>query len=110
MWNYFIEYMHLLADLCYGRNKFVKNYFEKTYSLSCLISLLNTPSVNEAYVPVLRLIQHLYIEATSFYPIILINRSLKYQNIVPEPTINIFNKEGKYWNAGLEGLLEDLKK
>lgn len=62
MWYYFIEYMHLLADLCYGRNKSVKNYLMKAYQLSILNSLLNSPSVNEAYVPVLRLIQYLYVE------------------------------------------------
>lgn len=88
MWNYFIEYMHLLADLCYGRNKYVKSYFEKTYDLSLLINLLQSPSVNEAYVPVLRLVLHLYIEGSAYYPITRMNRILKYENIVPEPLIN----------------------
>jgi hypothetical protein len=32
-----MEYIHLLADLCYGRNKIVKNYLEKQFELSILI-------------------------------------------------------------------------
>lgn len=108
IWNYFVEYMHLLADLCYGRNKVVKSYFEKTYDLSLLISLLQSPAVNEAYVPVLRLVLHLYIEGSAYYPINRINKILKYENIVPEPVINSCIKEGKYWNQAISHLLVDL--
>ena len=106
MWNYFIEYMHLLADLCYGRNKFVKSYFEKVYELSTLCRLLNTPDVGEAYVPVLRLVMHLYIEGSSYYPINRINRLIKYDNILSEPTINRCDTEGKYWNHSITLLLD----
>lgn len=39
-WVYMVEYINLLADLCFGRNKIVKNYLEKQFELSVLIRLL----------------------------------------------------------------------
>lgn len=80
-WDYMVEYINLLADLCYGRNKTVKNYLEKQFELGVLIMLLKDPSIDGAYVSVLRLIHYLYIEGAEYYPVLRINNICKYSKL-----------------------------
>lgn len=107
-WKYLVEYINLLADLCYGRNKTVKNYLEKQFEPSVLIDLLKDPSINDAYVPVLRLIHYLYVEGSDYYPVLRINTIQKYDLITDEPTINATEAINKPWTTSMNKLLTEL--
>mgnify|MGYP000894854969 FL=1 len=107
-WAYMVEYINLLADLCYGRNKIVKNYLEKQFELRVLIALLKDPAINDAYVPVLRLIHYLYIEGADYYPVLQINNICKYSKLEDVPQINTTEAYNKPWQTDMKSLMDEL--
>lgn len=107
-WIYMVEYINLLADLCFGRNKIVKNYLEKQFELSVLISLLQEPSLNDAYVAVLRFIHYLYVEGADYYPVLRINCIWQKQMIDRDPQINATEAPVKPWSSTMERLMSEL--
>lgn len=103
--NYFIAYLNLLADICYGKNTEAKKYVEKTLQpvriqdnigapddeqnatiLDILVAILQDDEMEKNNVygyinlqrAVLRLITFAYVESADLSPVLRINR---YRNL-----------------------------
>ena len=68
-WEYFVEYLNLIADLAQGRNKETEGALSKVYTLSLLGDLFELEGLEEAEVPIIRLLHYLYAESELYYPI-----------------------------------------
>jgi hypothetical protein len=68
-WEYFVEYLELVADMTKGRNKQVEDYMQGMFSIDILTDLFVSYELQEAEAPVIRLLHNLYAESDKYYPI-----------------------------------------
>jgi hypothetical protein len=80
-WEYFVEYLNLIADLAQGRNKITEIELSKVYTLKILGDLFENEDLKEAEVPIIRLIHYLYAESEKFYPIEKKRKILNYNTL-----------------------------
>lgn len=83
-----ISYMHLIADMCRGRNKIVESYIDTMMTLEVLTELMTQEKLFDAEVPIIRIIHYLYAENENFYPIDRVTRVCNYKKIDEEIKIN----------------------
>jgi hypothetical protein len=80
-WYYFVEYLNLIADMTKGRNKTTESYIETIMTLDVLSELFEREKLEEAEVPVIRLLHYLYAESERFYPIERKKRVVDYERL-----------------------------
>lgn len=76
-----ISYLHLIADMCRGRNKIVESYIDTTMTLEVLTELMTKEKLFDAEVPIIRIIHYLFAENQNFYPIDRVSRVAIYDKI-----------------------------
>lgn len=89
-WEYFVEFLNLIADMTKGRNKTVESYMETMFTLDILSDLFEKYELHEAEVPVIRLLHNLYAESEKFYPIEKKKRISDYDKM-QEETIDVMS-------------------
>lgn len=62
-WEYFVEYLSLIADMTKGRNKIVEDHMSTMFTIDILSDLFEKEKLYEAEVPIIRLLHNLYAES-----------------------------------------------
>lgn len=110
-WEYFVEFLNLIADMTKGRNKTVESYMETMFTLDILSDLFEHYELHEAEVPVIRLLHNLYAESEKFYPIEKKKRISDYDRLKEEEVdVMTTTSEVKPWNPPLKRVLDCLQK
>lgn len=115
-WEYFVEYLELVADMTKGRNKQVEEHMQSMFSIDILTDLFLDYELQEAEAPIIRLLHNLYAESDKYYPIEKRKRISDFEALTNE-TIDVMStsSEAKPWNSTalmkvLNGMISKLKK
>jgi hypothetical protein len=109
-WEYFVEFLNLIADMTKGRNKTVESYMETMFTLDILSDLFEKYDLFEAEVPIIRLLHNLYAESEKFYPIEKKKRISDYNSLKVEVVdVMTTTSETKPWNPPLKRVLNCLQ-
>ena len=62
-WNYFLQYLNLLADVCVHRNATPLQYIMDNLPLKTLVAFLHEPTVKKKllFQPFIRLVHHAFV-------------------------------------------------
>lgn len=115
-WEYFVEYLELVADMTKGRNKQVEDYMQGMFSIDILTDLFVSYELQEAEAPIIRLLHNLYAESDKYYPIEKRKRISDFEALTNE-AIDVMStaSDAKPWNSSalmkvLNGMTDKLKK
>ena len=92
-----------------GRNKTVEQVIEVMMTLDVLTELFENENLEEAEVPIIRILHYLYAESERFYPIERKNRIVDYEKLATqEITVMCTNSDVKPWDPPINRVLRVL--